>query len=228
MSFVARFALLAGCLLTAAGCASFCHHDDCECPEPKRGSEEWWAMQAQSPVGARQFEKKGKYWPPYPRPTGPVQQFTHRYHAAHYWPWPYNCTDRQYVLDLAQIQEANGWLTETTLYDYHFNGDSNELTVPGKLHLQWILENVPPAYRAVWLEQADDPAVSQQRLNNVRTVAARYVGDANLPPIALRIATPPARPAIEVDMIRRKELESIPVPRIPAEEGSGVPAPTGT
>ena len=53
------------------------------------GSDQWWAEKAALPVGTRQKCWKGKLWPPYPRPTGPKQQFTHLYHAAHYWPYPY-------------------------------------------------------------------------------------------------------------------------------------------
>lgn len=219
-----RLALLGVSLALAAGCSSVWHHDEAECPQPRRFSEEWYAMQANSPVGARQYEKKGKLWPPYPRPCGPELPCSQRYHAAHYWPWPYNCLDRQFVLEAAQIQEANGWLVETTLYEYHFNPDSNELTTPGKLHLQWILDSVPAAYRSVWVQQDEDPAVGQQRLNNVRAVANRLVSEANVPPIALRSATAPSRPAIEVDTIRRHELETIPTPRVAMENlptGSG-------
>ena len=175
----------------------------------------------QEPVGTRQVEHDGKLWPPYPRPIGPEQPCAHIYHAEHYWPWPYICTDRQVVLDMSRIQEANGWLSETTLYDYHFNAETNELTVPGKLQLKWILENVPPSYRTVWLQQAEDQAVSQQRMVNVRAVASRFVSQTNLPAIAFRPTTAPGRPAVEVDHIRRKELESIPNPRIAFEAGAG-------
>ena len=181
-------------------------------------------MRAQEPVGCRQLDCKGKQWPPYPRPVGPEAPWAHIYHAEHYWPWPYICTDRQVVLDMSRVQEANGWLCETTLYDYHFNPESNELTVPGKLQLKWILENVPPSYRAVWVQQAEDPKVSQQRLTNVRTVASRLMSQNNLPTIAFRPATAPGRPAIEVDSIRRKELETIPSPRIAFEAALAGPA----
>ncbi len=94
---------------------------------------------------------------------GPEQQCCHIYHAEHYWPWPYVCTDRQVVLDMMRTQEANGWLTETTLYDYHFNGgEANELDRAGQTsHLKWILEYVPSNFRTVWIEQTDDPAVNR-------------------------------------------------------------------
>ena len=139
----------------------------------------------------------------------------HIYHAEHYWPWPYMCTDRQCVLDMMRTQEANGWLSETTLYEYHFNPETNELTQPGKMQLSWILENVPANYRSVWVQQAEDPAASQQRMQQrPRGRLAR-----SRAPICRRFRSAwPCRRGVRPSKstaIRRKELETIPTPRIP-------------
>jgi hypothetical protein len=217
-----RVALSLLCLSAAFASTSvaFAQDPNCPCPEPRWHTAAWYQMRAQEPVGARQVEWNGQLWPPYARPVGPTMACSNIYHAEHYWPWPYTCTDRRLVLDMARMQEANGWLTETTLYDYHFHAETNELTVPGKLQLKWILENVPSSYRAVWVQQAEDPAISEQRLNSVRIVAARLASQGSLPTIAFRPATAPGRPAIEVDTVRRKELESIPSPRVAFETGA--------
>ena len=69
-------------------------------------SEEWYRMRADDPVGTRQVEKHGKYWPPYPRPVGRKQAFSHTFHAAHYWPHPYNCEDQAYVRNILDQQTA--------------------------------------------------------------------------------------------------------------------------
>jgi hypothetical protein len=211
-----RLALVAFafCCVTAVySAAAFAQ--DCNNCEPRWHSEAWWAARASEPVGSRQCECKGFQWPPYPRPTCPPMTCPHIYHAEHYWPWPYLCTDRQCVNDMVHAQELNGWLSETTLFEYYFNPDTNELTMPGKTHLRWILDYAPANYRSVWIQQVDDPTAGQQRMNNVRLAAARIIGGTNLPPIQFRVAMPPSRPAIEVDTIRRKELISIPSPRIP-------------
>jgi hypothetical protein len=218
-----RVALSLLCLSAASACASVAFAQDpngCPCPEPRWHTEAWYQMRSQEPVGTRQVEWNGKLWPPYPRPVGPKMTCSNVYHAEHYWPWPYMCTDRNVVNDMTRMQEANGWLAETTLYDYHFNAESNELTVPGKLQLKWILENVPPSYRTVWVQQTEDPAISQQRMESVRAIASRLVSQANLPTIAFRPGTALGRPAIEVDTIRRKELETIPSPRVAFESGA--------
>jgi hypothetical protein len=218
-----RVTLSLVCLVAASACASVTYAQDangCPCPEPRWHTDAWWQLRSQEPVGTRQVEWHGKQWPPYARPVGPPMACSNIYHAQHYWPWPYMCTDRQVVLDMTHIQEANGWLSETTLYDYHFSAETNELTVPGKLQLKWILENVPANFRTVWVQQTEDPGISQTRINSVRTVAGRLVNQANVPTIAFRPGTAPGRPAIEVDTIRRKELETMPSPRVAFEAGA--------
>jgi hypothetical protein len=238
MLVVARLGALVACfcVVAAASAPAFAQDytcNNCNTCEPRWHSEAWWAMRNQEPVGARQFECKGLEWPPYPRPKCPPMTCPHIYHVEHYWPWPYVCTDRGVVLDMMRAQETNGWLSETTLYDYHFNPDTNELTQPGKTQLRWILDFAPASYRSVWIQQADDPQIGQQRLNNVRLVASKIAGANNLPPIQFRVAMAPSRPAIEADTIRRKELLTIPTPRIPlpssaAGASSTAPASPGS
>jgi hypothetical protein len=213
-----RLALVAFCCVVAAGSRSAFAQDNCNncnACEPRWHSKAWWAMRNQDPVGARQFECKGLEWPPYPRPKCPPMTCPHIYHAEHYWPWPYLCTDRAVVLDMTHAQEANGWLSETTLYEYYFNPDTNELTQPGKMQLRWILDYVPTNFRTVWIQQVDDPQAGQVRMNNVRRVATQIAGANNVPQIQWRVAMAPSRPAIEAEAIRRKELQTIPTPRIP-------------
>ena len=92
----------------------------------------WYADRASDPVGSRQRLIKGKFWPPTPRPTGRSQIPSHRYHSAHYWPYPYKCEDRAFVRQVSNSQISNGWVMATTLYSYHFNPDTNQLTRSGR------------------------------------------------------------------------------------------------
>ncbi|MGE3314397.1 MAG: hypothetical protein AB7O26_04715 [Planctomycetaceae bacterium] len=220
MQWTARRFVLSALLVSAiAGCTSMGGGS-----EPRRYSDEWWAREAEKPVGARQKDHKGKLWPPYPRPADDGgQQCCHEYHAAHYWPYPYICEDRSYVRNLSQAQINNGWITETTLYSYHFNEETHELTDSGRLHLRWILENVPPEHRMVWVQTAPNKDVAAVQLLNVRSAAVEIAGEENLPGISHRVTTPTGRPALEVDAIRRLEIQSIPEPRIVIEA-----LPTGT
>ena len=222
MSSLYRRALLAAlvCLMSGFG-SSFSQHasadDDyyCEDNGPRRWSEEWYQMHADSPVGTRQKYKYGKFWPPFSRPTGPKQPCMHQYHAAHYWPLPYVCADRAYVRDSTNLQVNKGWDTETTLYEYHFGDDNQALERSGRMRLEWILKHVPPDHRVVWVQTGENSETSQARLAAVQATAAEMIGDSgDVPPIMLRAATPVGRPAIEIDMTRKLELSTIPEPRV--------------
>ncbi|MCH8829973.1 MAG: hypothetical protein IID45_10395 [Planctomycetes bacterium] len=188
-----------------------CPSSDCQTAE--RWSDEWYAQAASRPEGARQKNKYGKLWPPYPRPTGEGQECIHRFHGAHYWPHPYNCWDREHLRQISDIQTANGWTRETTLYDYHFD-DKNTLNHSGLLHLKWILQTIPKNRRFVWVQTADDREISKTRLQDVKATATAMIGEKNLPPILLRISQPLGRPTREVDLIFTLEMKSFPSPRI--------------
>ncbi len=200
------------------------------CPpqdEPCRWSDEWYAQQGDGAIGAEQKYRYGKLWPPFARPQKKAE-CSSIYHAARYWPYPYNCWDRGYVKQVLSIQAANGWLQATTLYGYQFDPETGCLNDSGRLHLRWILESAPPQYRAVYVQASPDPLVSDARLTDVRTQATQMTGGLNSAPIAVRVAMVAGRPATEVDALRRQELETIPKPRIEIDSlGGGVGAGGG-
>ena len=179
------------------------------------------AEKADRPVGARQKFKYGKMWPPWHRPTGPQQTCMHRYHNAHYWPHPYICQDRSYVRTVSHLQTVNGWMEETTLWGYHFEEEIPEVTDSGRLKLRWILENAPPEFQTVHVQNGPTHAISQARMEIVRRTLIEMVGEPGLPPIVARTGTSLGRPALEVDAIRRAELQSMPEPRIVSPISAG-------
>ena len=211
--------LFAGC--TASGPHLFRKSSEEYYGGPEPGTDAWWSSQAAAPVGVRQKYYKGKAWPPSPRPTGPKQQFTHRFHSAHYWPHPYTCWDRQAVEDPVAIQESNGWEAAATLYDYHFDTKDQQLTNAGRSHLHWILTHTPPQYRRVSVQAHADRTLSEVRLQNVTALATQMSRD-GIPHVSLRETDTIGRPAEEVDAIRRKELSTIPDPRVLYTGGGGI------
>jgi hypothetical protein len=199
------FIVFAGCMLGGLALLA----DD----GPRRYSDEWFEERANDMPGSRQKYKYGKLWPPFPRPTGKGQPFWHKYHHAHYWPQPYVCEDRAYVNDLIAQQSLTGWANATTLHDMHFDPETHRLNSSGESHLNWILNQAPVQYRAVFVAQTNSPQVSQVRVEQVRHYAEQVCG-ANLPPILLKYDAFLGRPAIEIDTLRRLELQSIPQPRL--------------
>lgn len=183
---------------------------------------DWYARRALDPVGSRQKYYKGKMWPPFNRPQGVSQLPTHVYHSAHYWPHPYACYDRQSVREFAAAQEEAGWTQATTLYDYHFDSDSQTLNRAGRLQVKWIIRSVPTHRRLLYVQAADSTTASQYRMASVQGQAQEILGDM-APPVILRVTSPLGRPALEVDRIQRADRDSQPVPRIsPPFNGGGL------
>jgi hypothetical protein len=176
-------------------------------------TEEWYQARADDPPGARQIFKHGKYWPPYPRPVGRKQTLAHGYHSAHYWPYPYNCQDRADVHNLLDAQTNAGWVTATTLHDYHFDADTQQLTDAGQTHLMWVMNAVPAQYRTVYVSQGTTAEMAQLRVAQAEKFM-RDTGATNIPPVISKYEMFAGRPANEVDRLRTLELNSAPRPRL--------------
>lgn len=192
---------------------SQCGESECD-HKNKRYTIDWYEERSDRPIGSRQQYRMGKIWPPYARPVGKNAELSARYHASHYWPHPYNCQDRQYLETAMHAQVKNGWISETTLYDYHFDAESNELTRPGMLHLRWILLHVPEEFRVAWVQSTIDADAGLTRIASVRKMAVTLVGEENIPPIMMRATTATGASAEEAVSIRRDWLRSMPEPRI--------------
>ncbi len=178
------------------------------------GDSEFWYPQCDSPPGTRASYHSGKQWPLAPRPCAPSEPCIHRYHTAHYWPDPWRWQDRMSVRNHFAAQTNNGWITNTTLYDQHFDPETQELNDAGRVHLRWILLYAPPQRRCPWVEAGDVAQISQTRLASVQNEATAILGGAPCPPIGLRVAQAYGASAQEVDLVRRSYLASVPVPRI--------------
>ena len=211
-------AIVCGALFPSAGCAGIIPWPWHEKHPPKMTQqraerEAYYASRAGEPIGAKQVEKHGKLWPPFPRATGPANLPSHIYHAEHYWPHPYNCQDRDYVNSLSAAQTNNGWVMMTTLYEYHFD-ETQHLNAAGRLQVRWILENAPAKHRYAFVQAGNDRAGSEARLAAVKKEALELVGEEQVPPVLIRVTSPLGRPAQEVDSIRELELKSILKPQI--------------
>ncbi len=176
----------------------------------------WFTSEASYPTGSRQVYKHGKAWPPYPRPVGPKEPFMHKYHRAHYWPLPYVCDDRSVVRQALQQQSDNGWANYTTLYDFHFDAETQELNQSGRIKLQWITRYCPERYRVAYVAAALDERDNEFRMANVKAATAALDAITHCDtPVMMRIAQSVGTPAEEVYLIREAYLLSTPIPRLP-------------
>lgn len=181
---------------------------------PRRGSEEYYYARACDPIGERQKCKHARLWPPFNRPQGEEQTFVHKYHALHYWPYPYNIRDREDVRTVMRTQVVNGWATATTMYEYHFDPITHQLNGAGRQHLEWILTQAPPAYRQVNVQASQNPSFSEARMLSVQTAIASMAGGQNSIPVAMRTTDPLGRPATEVERIFQSSFDGALPPTI--------------
>ena len=151
--------------------------------EPVKYSDAWWEMRAQDPPGApdRQGRQIVAAVSPPVRPAAALE--AQNFHHAHYWPYPYNCMDEAYVRTVTDIQAANGWMTATTLQDYHFFPDTNQLNSAGRQQLFWVL-TAPPQYRTVYVAQGVSPEIAQVRLAKAQEMAQQLAPDHTVPIVA--------------------------------------------
>ncbi|MFN9721213.1 MAG: hypothetical protein ACK58L_21150 [Planctomycetota bacterium] len=213
--------LLAGALQgCSAGPTWFGHRDPNSCHEP--GSDAWWAEKATLPSGVRQKCKKGKVWPARPRSNQEPQQWSHTYYDQHYWPLPYVCQDRAAVSSFMETQIALGWQEETTLFNHHFESNTQQLTRAGELHLERILHHVPEERRAVYIQSSYDAGLDNLRTEVVNTYMARTSTGGKPVTVAVRECQEFGRPASEVENINSLYNASTPSPRLgSAGGGSG-------
>lgn len=182
---------------------------------PARGTPAWYEMHAEDPIGARQITAYGKVWPPQPRPVGPPQTFMHKYYTAHFWPYPYQYQDRALVQSVIQMQADNGWQASTTLYDYHFDKESNVLNSSGQEHLRWLLTHAPMQYRQAYVASGIDPSVNSARVAAVEQEIIAMLGQASAMPVLLRVGDPTGMPADQVRNIFDQAEAARSAPSIP-------------
>jgi len=115
---------------------------------------------------------------------------------------------QEYVGGRSAAQANNGWVTMTTLYEYHFD-ETQQLNESGRMQLRWILENAPVGYRYAFVQAGNDSISSELRLAAVKANASQLVGPDQVPPVLVRVISPLDRPTEEVDDIRRFERKSI-------------------
>lgn len=181
----------------------------------KKYSPEWWSYASSLPVGSRQNYRKGKLWPPQPRPTDPQQPYSHQFHAAHFWPHPYNEQDQCIVRVFEEAQIAQGWKKATTLYDYHFDPETQQLTRSGRQQLLWIIQHAHEHRRITYVQLSTERHVNEARLASVKQSLMDMVGNTDSMTVLLDATSPVFRPAHEVDLYQKAWVEGMIPPHIP-------------
>lgn len=152
------------------------------------------------------------------------EQFVSGYHANRCWPSPFVECDRASVHPPFSQMVLKGWQRQNLLADPHFYRGGDQLSEAGKERVQAIVSLQPVSRRAIFV-YAPDPQLAARRVTAVQQFVQTLTVDGP-PPSVVPVQTPPNwASGAELDLIRRKYLESAPTPRLPAYEPLQVTSP---
>ncbi len=144
------------------------------------------------------------------------ENFKRDYHRNRMWPEPFLQADRQATMAPFAIQTANGWRRQNLISDYHFHDGTNQLTLAGESKLRYILTQMPPSRRTVFVQQGLSPDVTQARLAIVEQAANRLVPPGMVAQVVESNLPNDGWSAEDIDAITRKFNSSRPDPRLPS------------
>jgi hypothetical protein len=137
------------------------------------------------------------------------------------WPEPFLKADREAVNLPIGMMVANGWRKQNLLSDYHFNEGKPQLNQAGELKLYFILTQMPPNRRTVFVQRAMDPDVTATRIALVQRAASRMLPGGMIADVVESDLPSDGWPADEIDAVTRKFRTTQPDPRLKAASQSG-------
>jgi uncharacterized membrane protein YgcG len=130
------------------------------------------------------------------------------------WPEPFLQPDRDSVTLPFSMMIANGWRRQNLLSDYHFTDDGSQLNLAGETKLRYILTQVPPQRRTVYVQRGLTPETTLARLVLVNRAASKLALDKSTPSIVESDLPNDGWPADDVDATSRRFIASRPDPRL--------------
>ncbi|MBI3837355.1 MAG: hypothetical protein HY288_05410 [Planctomycetia bacterium] len=137
------------------------------------------------------------------------------------WPEPFLRPDRESVTLPFGLMVANGWRRQNLLSDYHFQDDNLQLNQGGELKLRFILTQMPPQRRTVFVQRGPSPDVTATRIEIVQRAAGRMLPPDAFPEIVESDLPNDGWPAEEVDSVTKRFNSSRPQPRVISSSGGG-------
>jgi hypothetical protein len=134
------------------------------------------------------------------------------------WPEPFVYSDRAVVRQAAATQIAAGWERQNMLSEFHFLPGGGELTEAGRVKVQWIINEVPEAYRQIYVHRADSPQETGIRMQTVQRFVAQSPYANNIP-IYESTRTDEGWPAERIDTVAKKLNAAVPDPKLPGGGG---------
>ena len=136
------------------------------------------------------------------------------YHRNQAWPEPFLRPDREAVSQPFAVMVANGWRRQNLLSDYHFDEDKSVLNLAGEMKLRFILTQMPPNRRIVFVQRGLSPDVTATRIDLVQQAAVVMLPAGSLPEVVESDLPNDGWPADDIDAVARKFQSTRPDPRL--------------
>jgi hypothetical protein len=150
------------------------------------------------------------------------QEFKTHCHRVNAWPHPFLLEDREMVRTPFRTMADNGWKLQNTLSDHLFTPEENELTYAGQLKLRWILTQIPPHRRQIYVVEAHVREDTANRVASVYEHLATIAPHAACPVFVTQIAPRGGDGSYLNDMDRAYKL-ALPAPSLPAVSSGSDP-----
>lgn len=137
------------------------------------------------------------------------------------WPQPFVVPDRIAARAPFGIMINNGWRTQNTLSDDHFDEESGVLNEAGELKVRDILTYAPIEHRTVYVLQARNPQLTDVRNRSVRRFASRLATPSEWPQVSSTKVRPRGWSAEYINTIGTRYNATTPDPRLPPAQSGG-------
>jgi len=143
------------------------------------------------------------------------------YKRNKYWPEPFIWADRKATIAPFSQMVANGWRRQNLMSDYHFNDTDTQLNVAGEAKIRYILTQMPPSRRTIFVQRGLTPEETASRINLVHHTALSILPIGAMPNIAESNLPNDGWPADDIDAVARKFNATRPDPRLKSMQSSG-------
>ncbi len=143
------------------------------------------------------------------------------YRRNHYWPHPFIEPDRMHIRAPFDVMTDNGWRRQNMLGSHHFDPNTSALTKAGEIKVRWILTQVPPHRRTIFIERGTNRIITSARIDAVEQTGMTILPAGALPDVRDTHLVYEGRPAANVHSTMQRFQQSQPAPVLPAATSSG-------
>lgn len=130
------------------------------------------------------------------------------------WPAPFDCGSRQLYHAIFRPQIDAGYEDQNILTETHFDVETGELTRYGIEQVKGMMLNMPRHRRVVFVQQAPNEGLTQQRMAKVQNVIDTYYSQRG-GMVRASIRTPAKQYGLYAEKISNLRTDAIPDPVIP-------------